>query len=213
MTTQNNGSDITADNIKNRLEHIRDDTLPNLVKNITELINKYKELQNRLKKQTEDIQNLNKDNERFTQAMIEKEKELLEKNKKYDKDINFLFEYLTKRTKNRRDLKNENKDMKNFQESISNILDEKDKEILALYKDIEELTTRQKMLENTRNATIDEMNKTASSIIEQLDHISGSIQAADGSSGGKMNTKKILKSGRKHKKTRAKKRTLRRFKR
>ena len=48
MTTQNNGSDITAATIENRLIHIRDVSLHNLVENITELISKYKKLQEKL---------------------------------------------------------------------------------------------------------------------------------------------------------------------
>ena len=43
-STQNNGSEITADSIKTRLENIRDDSLPKLVENITNLITRYKEL-------------------------------------------------------------------------------------------------------------------------------------------------------------------------
>ena len=206
-STQNNGSEITADSIKTRLENIRDDSLPKLVENITNLITRYKELQYKLKKQTEDIQNLNKDNERVSHAIIIKEKELSEQNKKYDKDIKHLFEHVaTNITKNKKKWENENKDIEFIQTTIDRILHEKDAKIRSLSNKIIEITTTQQLLESQRNETIEEMNKTASSIIGQLEHISGSIKAADGSSGGKMKTRKLLKSRRNHKKTRAKKR-------
>lgn len=84
-----------------------------------------------------------------------------------------------------------------------------------LTEEMKDITKRQQELERRRNATIDEMNKTAVKIIGDLNNISESIKDPDSSFGGKMNTKKILKSKsrRKNKKTRAKKRTLRRFKR
>ena len=84
-----------------------------------------------------------------------------------------------------------------------------------LTEEMKDITTRQQELERRRNATIDEMNKTAVKIIGDLNNISESIKDPDSSFGGKMNTKKILKSKsrRKNQKTRAKKRTLRRFKR
>ena len=82
-----------------------------------------------------------------------------------------------------------------------------------LTEEMKDITTRQQELERRRNATIDEMNKTAVKIMGDLNNISESIKDQDSSSGGKMKRKKILETRKKNKKTRAKKRTLRRFKR
>ena len=82
-----------------------------------------------------------------------------------------------------------------------------------LTEEMKHITTRQQELERRRNATIDEMNKTAVKIMGDLNNISESIKVSDSSSGGKMKRKKILETRKKNKKTRAKKRTLRRFKR
>jgi seryl-tRNA synthetase len=82
-----------------------------------------------------------------------------------------------------------------------------------LTEEMKDITTRQQELERRRNATIDEMNKTAVKIMGDLNNISESIKDPDSSFGGKMKRKKILETRKKNKKTRAKKRTLRRFKR
>ena len=137
MTTQNNGSDITADNIKNRLEHIRDDTLPHLVINITELIRKYTELQNQFKTQSTEIAKINEENARVSKELIE-------------------------------------------QIALKTTSEEKAR---ILTEEMKHITTRQQELERRRNATIDEMNKTAVKIMGDLNNISESIKVSDSSSG------------------------------
>jgi uncharacterized membrane-anchored protein YhcB (DUF1043 family) len=208
-STQNNGSEITADSIKTRLENIRDDSLPKLVENIKTLIKKYHDLQQKFNDQTILLANSKEEHIRASNKLIEEITKEKEQTKEQQKEINNLFEHLPRRIQ---DKQRTSQDILLIKHQIDGILDEKDAKIRSLSNKIIEITTTQQLLESQRNNTIDEMNKTAMSIIGQLEHISGSIKAADGSSGGKMKTRKILKSRRNHKKTRAKKRTLRRFK-
>jgi hypothetical protein len=156
-------------NIKNRLDHILKDLIQPLVKNITELIRKYTELQNQFKTQSTEIAELNEENARVSRELIE-------------------------------------------QLALKTTSEEKAR---LLTEEMKDITTRQQELERRRNATIDEMNKTAIKIIGDLNNISESIKDSgpDSSSGGNMKRKKILKSRKKNKKTREKKRTLRSFKR
>ena len=192
--------------IENRLKNIRDVSLRALVENITALINKYKELQNRLTEQTKNIEKLNNDKV--------KQDELQDT---YNNNIKKLFERIKQISKTSPSksptLSNSQTIEENIIQEINNIITEKDKE----FKDLQQqIVYKNKQLikkndaEYQRNATINEMNKTASNIIKQLDHISGKINAAaapdNSSSGGTAKKKKRFKSKkmRKHKKTRTK---------
>ena len=192
--------------IENRLKNIRDVSLRALVENITALINKYKELQNRLTEQTKNIEKLNNDKV--------KQDELQDT---YNNNIKKLFERIKQISKTSPSksptLSNSQTIEENIIQEINNIITEKDKE----FKDLQQqIVYKNKQLikkndaEYQRNATINEMNKTASNIIKQLDHISGKINAAaapdNSSSGGTAKQKKRFKSKkmRKHKKTRTK---------
>ena len=153
--------------------------------NINTLITTYKELQKKFNDQTREID---------------------EKNI----DIKKLFEHLSNTLEFKLNVK---KDIPAIEEEIKRIIDEKDDEILDLSKEITEITLTQKILESKRNATIDKMNKTSDDIIGNLDKISGSItKEVDTSLGGKLYTKKMTKKRKKHKKTKMRSKTLRRFK-
>lgn len=196
MSTQNNGSDITADSIKKRFEGIRDGSLHNLVENITELIRKYKKLQEKLKEQTEYIQKLNEQAE--------------------EKPNSFEVVRTVPPSSYKPDNAETGVGVSNVisipEETIKQIkgeLDEKTKEIERLKL----IINRQKDLESERNATIEEMNKTAENIIGELNKVNGSIREAhSSSSGGKTNTKKNIKTKKRNKKTKLKRISLKRFK-
>ena len=199
MSAQNNGSGITAASIENRLKHILDGSLHNLVENITKLITRYKELQKKLNEQTEEINALN-----------EKPVDLTEIVPTIEPNISQISSnQIPSNTLEPEELNNYSKD------ELIRKLKEKDKQLIELAEQMRQFRLKQQLLESQRNETIDEMNRTSDSIIGQLHHISGNINAADGSSGGKLKTKKRARSNKRNKKTktRVKKITLTRPKR